>query len=340
LTTNDCFLTPAQIDFIKSLVDDFSLEEWTVELAGKAASQRYFIRVSQESRSCILIVWDSRDPDWDRFLTIAAKLMNQVSFLPQIYGCDPGHGLILEEDLGNLTLKKYCKENMSDSRQIVPLYKNVLDALNQWHNLDFSPCASVVYNCMDQEIFLWETAYFARYCVQDYFGCEHLLDQGWEQERRLLSRLASSLPTVFIHRDFQSENIIIQENEIRFVDFQGARLGPAHYDIASLLFDPYVELLDNFVVDELFCWYSEQSGNANNDKRDFLVCASQRLMQALGAYGNLCLHKGRQWYREYIPIALQRLSSVLDQLDEFKHIKRVVEACVETQFMNSKYNDE
>ncbi|HLV32798.1 MAG TPA: phosphotransferase [Chitinispirillaceae bacterium] len=335
-TKNDCFLTPAQIEFIKTLLDDFSLEEWTVELAGKAASQRYFIRVSQELRSCILIVWDSSDPDWDRFLTIAGKLRKQVSFLPQIYGCDPEHGLILEEDLGDLTLKRYCKENISDSRQTVTLYKNVLDALKQWHNLDFSPCASVIYNRMDQEMFLWETAYFARYCVQDYFGCEYLLDKRWEQERRLLSQIASSLPPVFIHRDFQSENIIIQENEIRFVDFQGARLGPAYYDIASLLFDPYVESLDNNVADELVYWYSEQSGNANNDKRDFLVCASQRLMQALGAYGNLCLHKGRQWYREYIPVALQRLSSVLDQLDEFKHIKRVVEACEETLLMNSK----
>ncbi|MDO5576493.1 MAG: hypothetical protein Q4F84_05390, partial [Fibrobacter sp.] len=107
MTTTDCFLTPAQVDFVKNLIGEKSLDKWTVELAGKAASQRYFIRISQGWKSYILMVWDSTDPDWERFLGIADCLKEQVQFLPKIYGYDSAHGLILEEDLGDLTLKKY-----------------------------------------------------------------------------------------------------------------------------------------------------------------------------------------------------------------------------------------
>lgn len=326
--TNEYFLTPAQVDFLKNQIDGFSLEKWTVELAGKAASQRYFLRVSCENRSYILIVWDSRDEDWERFLEISNKVQQQIPILPFIYGCDPEHGLILEEDLGDLTLKRYCIKNKSDLNMIRSVYKNVLIALNKWHNLDLVSCDSVSSRRMDKEIFLWETSYFARYCVREFCGCEHLLDQKWEKECILLSQQVASLPPVCIHRDFQSENILVHENKIRFVDFQGARLGPAHYDIASLLFDPYVELLNESIVNELFCWYSELSGNDKKDKRELLICASQRLMQALGAYGNLCLHKGKEWYREYIPVALKRLFHVLNQLDGFERIKNVVESCM------------
>jgi N-acetylmuramate 1-kinase len=133
------------------------------------------------------------------------------------------------------------------------------------------------------------------------------------------------MPTVCIHRDFQSENIIIDNGHIKFVDYQGARLGPAHYDAVSLIFDPYVSMGQD-MMERLAEYYLTQTGTASQ-KNDFYICAAQRLMQALGAYANLSLHKDKPRYREFIPTALERLYYVMEFLPEYPAIKGVVHGC-------------
>ncbi len=321
-------LTPAQVDFLKSVIKDFDLETWHIELAGRAASQRYFARISKNKQSHVLVVWDSHDEDWDRFLTMQKDLRSLVPYLPEIYDSDTAHGLILEEDLGTMTLKKFCNENSSTISEIEKAYKKVLDALWNWQQLKISASQSISARAMDFDTFMWESGYFARFCVTEYCACEKLLDKKWEEEREQLALKTSSLPRTCIHRDFQSENIMIHNGQIRFVDFQGARLGPPQYDTASLLFDPYIEILSPQLAEILFTYYQNISGNAN-EVSSYFNCAAQRLMQALGAYGNLSLHKNKEHYRRFIPLALDRLIYVLGFLPEYKQIRTIAEECRE-----------
>ncbi len=318
-------LTPAQIDFLKSEIPDFTLNSWTVELAGRAASQRYFVRVSNGAQSYVLIVWDSRDEDWDRFLSMQRDLQSRIAFLPNIYQNDKRQGLILEEDLGAVTLKKFCIENSSNLPMIESTYKNALDALWEWQQLELSVSQAISARAMDYDTFLWESGYFARFCVTDFCAREKLLNGNWEKERERLALAASSISRTCIHRDFQSENVMIHNGNIRFVDYQGARLGPPQYDTASLLFDPYIEMLTPELIKTLYVYYQEIS--TINDDHSFYLCAAQRLMQALGAYGNLSLHKGKTWYKDYIPCALDRLVMVLRCLPEYEHIGIVADEC-------------
>lgn len=319
-------LTPAQIDFLKSAIPDFELENWRLELAGRAASQRYFVRVSNGVQSYVLVVWDSRDEDWDRFLAMQKDLRSRIPFLPEIYKNDFRQGLILEEDLGAVTLKKFCNENRSNLSTIESVYKIALDALWEWQQLELSVSQAISARAMDYDTFLWESDYFARFCVTDFCASENLLDNNWEVERERLALAASSIPRTCIHRDFQSENVMIHKGSVRFVDYQGARLGPPQYDTASLLFDPYIDMLTPELMRSLFVYYQEISG-AINDDHSFYLCAAQRLMQALGAYGNLSLHKGKTWYKEFIPFALDRLVTVLKCLPEYEHIGLIASEC-------------
>ncbi len=320
--------TPAQIEFLKSEITDFSPESWKVELAGRAGSSRYFLRLSFLNRSYVLVVWDGRDEDWPRFLKIQKDLHSVVPFLPGIYKDDAVRGLILEEDLGSTTLKRFCTHHLSDTASVIEQYRSVLDALFKWQSMKIDASPVIAARSMDLETFLWESWYFAHYCVTDYFACEYLLDESWEKERAELAKEAAALPKVCIHRDFQSENVMLCNGRIRFVDYQGARLGPAGYDAASLLFDPYIEMLDEHMTKELYRYYSGLHSDGF-DEHSFYICAAQRLMQALGAYGNLSIHKDKQWYRDYIPIALQRLRHVLNNLPQFPAISRVVSVCID-----------
>jgi aminoglycoside/choline kinase family phosphotransferase len=273
----------------------------------------------------VLILWDSHDPDWERFAGLVQELGPVCGALPEVYARDERHGLVLEEDLGAVTLHRACVGASAES--VVAAYSAVLQELVAWQALAPVRSPSISSRALDEEVFLWESSYFARHCVTEFFGCERFLGPEWEKQRTALASLAGSLPRVCTHRDFQSENVMLHEGRVRFVDFQGARLGPAGYDLASLLYDPYARYLDRALVSQLLERYASLS--PSYDPHAFHLCALQRLMQALGAYGNLGIHKGKERYRAYVPVALPRLLAVLEECDEFPAIRDVVSACAE-----------
>jgi len=116
-----------------------------------------------------------------------------------------------------------------------------------------------------------------------------------------------------VHRDFQSQNVIINGGKPFLIDFQGMRLGVRHYDLASLIFDPYVNISDanrEFLIAAAF--RLDANGQSQQVFRRDLQCAAiQRLMQALGAYGMLGVKKGKTEFLRHIPRALANLQSVL-----------------------------
>ena len=321
-------LTLSQIDFCGRNIDGFVKNKWQASLAGRAGSDRTFLRISpvdRENVSWVLIVWDSHDKDWDRFIKINRGVARSLNILPEIYATDEKHGLILEEDCGQLTLKDICYSN-SDPGVISKKYQKVLDVLMKWQDIDLGGCKEISSRTLDKEVFLWETDYFAAQCVSEYFGLDSLINPGWEKERIRLAAEVSNLPLVCLHRDFQSENILIKGEEIKLVDYQGARLGAAEYDIASLLFDPYVSVLDNKMRYQLLDYYIKRSGRPVSH-HTFKIAALQRLCQALGAYGNLSLHKGKEHYREYIPVALALLKEITEKEDNYPCLKKIIQEC-------------
>jgi aminoglycoside/choline kinase family phosphotransferase len=318
--------TPAQIQFLARWLSGFEPSAWIVSEAGYAGSERRFLRIrktSGEKISYIIVLWDSRDSDWNRFITIERELRGIVPFLPEVFASDEVHGLILEEDLGDATLKSIVAENPG---AMETTYRRAIDALVQWQGIALTTSSIIASRSMDLEVFLWESRYFAVHCVTEFFGNDGLLSKEWEKERTEIALAAAAFPKVYIHRDFQSENILMHDDSIRFVDFQGARLGPAGYDLASLLFDPYITQLDDGLCGRLFEYYREKTRDPL-DEDSFHICALQRLMQALGAYGNLSIHKGKERYRQFIPLALDRCHKILGRISRFPHLTEIVNAC-------------
>jgi N-acetylmuramate 1-kinase len=323
-------LTPAQAEFLTEAISSFDPVSWAVTPAGHAGSDRTFIRVKSRAtkESYILIIWDSSDHDWARFISIQRDVSPVLPLLPGIFASNDGHGLILEEDLGALTLKKYCASGEATDASLEIIYRKVLDALVQWQGLPSGVSATIAARDMDYEMFLWESEYFTTHCLKEYFGLERLVSPAWEKERKHIAAEASAFPKVCIHRDFQSENIMVQDGRIRFVDFQGARRGPAAYDVASLLLDPYVVLLAPALGKRLLDYYLSIAPSGVT-LHSFRICALQRLMQALGAFANLSIHKGKEWYRDYIPVALQRLQPMAGGTTLFPALQEIVQACLD-----------
>jgi aminoglycoside/choline kinase family phosphotransferase len=123
----------------------------------------------------------------------------------------------------------------------------------------------------------------------------------------LAERLGTRAPHL-VHRDFQSQNLLIKDGKVWLIDFQGLRRGRQEYDLASLIFDPYMDHSDDEREALLALW--EDIADERPEPTLFHQCAAQRLMQALGAYGNILKNRGDEWYRPHIATAARLLAHV------------------------------
>jgi aminoglycoside/choline kinase family phosphotransferase len=170
-------------------------------------------------------------------------------------------------------------------------------------------------------LYLWEQNYFFENCLGRYFALDNVKLASLARLPALnqIAEQLACLPRVLVHRDFQSQNIIIRNAQAYLIDFQGLRPGLPQYDLASLIYDPYIDLTEAERT-ELIAYYREQqiengvalSGGFDSRLR---LCAMQRLMQALGAYSFLGLVKGNKNFLEYIPRAVRSLRDTVANID-------------------------
>jgi hypothetical protein len=135
-------------------------------------------------------------------------------------------------------------------------------------------------------------------------------------------RLAGT-PQVLVHRDLQSSNILWHEGGPVFVDFQGMRLGPAAYDLASLLCDPYV-MLPVRTQSRLLEYYARRTGCPEQVVDVFWSAAIQRLAQALGAFGRLSAVPETSSFARHIRTGLVMMSRALDRLGGLDKLRTLV----------------
>ncbi len=288
----------------------------------KGGSDRRFYRIKSAAEQSLILVKYNLERDENRhYVQIAEFLAEHGIRAPRIYFHDAAEGLIWIEDLGETDLWSFREEDWLVRRE---LYQSALEEVAKLHCLPISAADALRKNFpqeFDAALYLWEQHYFIAHCLGSHFGASEKLQKELENSQFLngtATRLAE-LPRVLVHRDFQSQNIIIRDGRSCLIDFQGMRPGLSKYDIASLLYDPYVTLSPN-ERSEIFQMYRELRERRGypmrvDDEEIFLLCAMQRLMQALGAYGYLGLVKQNPKFLEHIPAALASLRSVLAQID-------------------------
>ena len=298
----------------------------------KGGSDRKFYRIQCSPEQALILVKYNLEREENRhYVTIANFLGEHGVCVPQIYFQDPDAGLIWLEDLGERDLYSYRDETWLVSRAF---YESSLDQIATLHALPESVCIEMKEHLpaeFNSELYLWEQNYFFENCLGRYFKIDkaklaHLATLPALQE--IAQRLAS-FPRVLVHRDFQSQNIIIRNGQAYLIDFQGMRPGLAEYDLASLLYDPYVDLPETERV-ELIAYYRARQLEqriTNNSEFDvkLRLCAMQRLMQALGAYGFLGLVKGHKHFLKHVPAAmksLERIGAEIDGLTELTETLR------------------
>lgn len=303
-----------------------------LERIAEQGSARQFYRLKVNEQSRILMCSTPDDPDFMRFIDFGHFLYKHNCGTPQIFGYSDFDRTVLMEDLGKTML--YDAVQGLSVEEVGDLYSMTVDALVHFQNLasENHPETLQGFRYFDWDYLRWESRYFEENLLpyaEIKMNSEKLLELRTDFDR--LATLADQQPKVWMHRDFQSQNIMIQDKKIRLVDFQGARLGPYAYDLLSLILDPYLEIPESAKNQAKKNYFEKirllpalAKLTWEQFESDCRIAGLQRILQALGAYAFLSEKKKKRRYSKFIPPALKRLHSLLEDENRFPALRHLV----------------
>lgn len=287
--------------------------EWSWDAITHGGSDRHFYRVRHgASGPWVVMHYNTTREENALFPEIADYLRKLGVQVPKLLFHNHDLRLIGLEDLGEISLHRFVHETHSTT-EIERLYCAALRQVRILHQQSTSPVRTM--NGFDEKLYRWERNYFFDHMVARWANITLSAAEleAIEAEGEAMAERLISIPRCLIHRDFQSQNLVVREDKIWLIDFQGMRLGHAVYDVASLLYDPYVTLTAS-QRNTIVKWYATETSQSEEAfSNSFYSAAAQRLMQALGAYGFLGLVKGKRDFLANIPSGIANLAEVLQR---------------------------
>jgi N-acetylmuramate 1-kinase len=300
-------------------------------------SDRTFYRLLTADTTFVLL-WsspaDQRSPNEnDSYVYMGRHLERHGIPVPKIFGYWRDEGLVLLEDLGSVHLQDAVRPGSAS--QVERLYQQAADVLiriqlQASEGLDTGQCFDTPLYSPDF-VMERELRYFYQSFVRDALGAKITWDQV-KDEFSILAERAARLeePSFFLHRDFQSRNLMVKEGRLYVIDFQGSRKGPSQYDLAALILDPYVQLPEPF-AERLLLAHAERLRDASGiTVADFLDGYEQialcRNLQILAAYSFLTRVKGRRHFARYLVPAYRTLQQTLGRppCEDYRFLRGLV----------------
>jgi aminoglycoside/choline kinase family phosphotransferase len=253
------------------------------------------------------------------FINVSKFLKSSGVNVAEIYHYSEKDHLMILEDLGDGLMSKVVGNAGDEVKR--RWYRRAIDLLvsiqKKTRNADKSKCVALQ-RSFDEVLLNWEFDHFLEYGVE-----ERLKVTVPEEDRksftastRLISKTISGLPYGFTHRDFQSRNILLIDSALYLIDFQDALLGPAAYDLVSLLRDSYVRL-SPALVEELIGYYCGKSGKEYMSfRREFDLITCQRKLKDAGRFVFIDRVKKNPDFLKYIPASLGYVKEALERLPE------------------------
>lgn len=303
-----------------------------VQLTGDASDRRYIRVIPDDGGISIVLAVHASSIDLATlpFLNVGVLFRRLGVPVPAVLDSAADLGILALEDLGDVTLQAHLRADADlDPR---PLYQEAIDiiVLIQQKGPLFASEAFVPYSiAFDVEKLMWEL----NFCLK-HFVIGHRRASVDDRARAALAEEFSGIaeelagePRVLCHRDFHSRNLMLHRDRLVVIDFQDARMGPATYDLVSLLRDSYVEL-DQAFADDMIEYFLERMGCSPTDfRRRFDLMALQRNLKALGTFGYQVAVADNPVYLEYVPRTLAHVRrNVARQETRFSRLRDLLAA--------------
>jgi aminoglycoside/choline kinase family phosphotransferase len=317
-------------------------------LAGDASNRRYFRIELTGGAARSVILMQLAEPEAFKqseeavsgaahqiaelpFLNILSYLSKAGVSVPRLYHYDQAAGLLYLEDFGDLTLSEACRE--VSATDLEAHYMQAVDALAHMQatatTLADSNCLAS-HRSFDVPLLMWEFDHFLEYGIVARQGKPMCADD-YVPIRRSFETIAESLagqPRVFVHRDYHSRNLMVDGNRLGVIDFQDALMGPATYDLASLLRDAYIELdealigrlIDRFL--DRLATHREIGTDREAFRRLFDITSIQRNLKAAGRFVYIDRVKGNPKFLADIPRVLNYVKRNLQKYPELGILRK------------------
>ena len=304
----------------------------------KSASYRRYFRIKSNNKNAIG-VYNADRKENEAFISFTKHFLKHNLHVPQLYTEELDNHVYLLEDLGDTTLYSLISGKRNDDQFtsiVLEHYKRSLKELIKFQvkasqDLDYSVCYPR--NSFDQQSIMWDLNYFKYYFVkltQTPFDEQKLEDDF----NSFIKLLLSTETNYFMYRDFQSRNIMIKDNELYFIDYQGGRKGALQYDVASLLYDAKADLPQD-LRNELLEFYISLLTDSTKIRKDefkkyFYSYVLIRIFQSMGTYGFRGVHENKAHFLKSIPYAINNLEYLFqenlfpERLNELKSVLRSI----------------
>ncbi len=310
-----------------------------VEPMPGGASTRRFLRVRTTSASLVAMfvpdaapeeVTSGRPPSRWPFLEVHALLEARGVRVPRLFGEACEAGLLLVEDLGDETLAAFLERAPSLRGEIYRIA--VSDLARAQHALAALPEGSVVAGrAFDEGLLRWELDHFREWGLD-------ARDRALPAEERArfdalsdrLARRIAAWPRGFVHRDYQSRNLMVREQgaglSVTWIDFQDALLGPRVYDLVALLNDSY-QSFDRAFIDDRLDDFSAAAGLDAAERaalgREFNVVTVQRKLKDAGRFIFIDRVKKNPAFLPYFEPSLAKVRAALARLSDEEDMREL-----------------
>ena len=145
-------------------------------------------------------------------------------------------GWLYLEDFGDLTLAEACRH--ADRARLEALYRQAIDqlALLQVSTTPPAPGCIAVPPALRCAAVDGNSTTFSNTALppvgKTMKPADDVVVRGISKR---IAELFAGQPQVFVHRDYHSRNLMVDGSRMGIIDFQDALMGPATYDLASLL---------------------------------------------------------------------------------------------------------
>lgn len=315
-------------------------DEFACRSFGGDGSDRLFFRCRAGRRSLIVILpsptLNQAEAEARASFFIGRHLYDRGVAVPRPYAYDEESAGVIFEDIGTVLLYDEVSRPAVRSTAIKKYYSQALAALAVFQirgGQDFNPDFCWDTKRYDHGLMLErECHYFSREFCRGYLTVSP--PAGLEDDfSRLVKRVGRVSADYLLHRDFQSRNLMIHNDGVKIIDFQGSRLGPLAYDPASLLNDPYVNLAHSWRRELLSVYLRELTKYTAVSELEFMESyyhiALLRNLQVLGAYSFLSRVKGKIFFKRFIAPAFSDLLALLrgELKGVYPHLQRFVTGC-------------
>ncbi len=308
-----------------------------IELLPSSGSNRKYYRLSQDDISIIAVHGQSKEEN-RAFIELTRHFKKQGLNVPELFGATDDEMFYIQEDLGDTVLFDALKAGRLTgvfSTEEKELLHKTIALLADFQilgakGLDFSVCyPQAEFNHRSVH---WDLNYF-KYNFLKTTGMEFQEDLLENDFDKLSQHLLQDESDTFLYRDFQSRNVMLVDGHPYFIDYQGGRKGPAHYDVASFLWQAKANFPDDLRDELIKTYIASLKKHREVDEAEFIkklrLFVLFRTLQVLGAYGFRGYFEKKPHFIQSIPFALNNLRELLrGGFDEYPYLTGILNEMV------------